>query len=105
VTPVNASLVFRIAECRARDLLRRENRLGIRAREFPHSGLADQSSELSLALAVDIARLPEEARRVMELKRAGYSERETAQLLNLGRKVVRSRFAWALRFLGRSQQH
>jgi len=102
--PLNASLVFRVAECRAKDLLRRADRVTIREREIPRGVPVERSPELSLLLAARIAALPDGVRRVIELKLAGYSEREIALLLDLGRKVVRSRFAWALRLLGRSPQ-
>lgn len=101
-TLLNGAFVFRIAECRAKDYLRRAERRTASATKLPVGSKGSRDPELWLLLVAKIAELPEEARGVVELKLEGYSEREIATIKDLSRKVVRTRLAWAYRLLGRS---
>ncbi len=101
-TLLNASWIFRVAECRAKDLLRNNSRSQASWAAFSSESRAERDPELSRLLAAKMARLPEKVRLILELQLEGYSEREIATKSSSSRKMVRTRIDWGQRFLGRS---
>ncbi len=102
-TPLSAAWVFRTAEHKASDARREqarclrvlEGRIDVRA-----SGSADV--ELSALLSARWSTLPRECRAVFGLHLEGFSEREIARKLDMGRGTVRGIIGWTLRFLRRT---
>ena len=101
-TLLNASWIFRVAECRAKYLLRSNARSQASWEALSADLHAGHDPELSHLLAARMTRLPEDVRQILELQLEGYSEREIAAKTSMSRKMVRTRIDWAQRFLGRS---
>ncbi|HTR02907.1 MAG TPA: hypothetical protein VMN82_06895, partial [Thermoanaerobaculia bacterium] len=99
-TKLSASWIFRTAESCARDVRRRNRRW---QRPIAPVNAKHASPEISHLFAASVSGLPEDHQQYLELYLAGYSEREIATKLRMGRKSVRTRAAWTRRFLVRSQ--